>query len=100
MSSQFIVFLEPARDGMVANPTAEEAAKVQAHFEYLKSLTERGVVVLAGRTTEPPITGLVVFFASDEAAARSLMVDDPAVKAGVFKARLQPFGIALRGDRG
>ena len=99
MSSQFIIFLKPARDGMVQNPTAEEAANVQAHFEYLRSLTEQGMVVLAGRTTEPPFMGIVICRVEDRAAAEAIMNDDPAVRAGTFHARLSEFRIALHQER-
>jgi len=81
MSSEFICFIEPARQGMVEQPTDTEAAAVEAHFQYLKSLTEQGIVVLAGRTTEPPHVGLVIFRAADRSAAETIMNDDPAVKA-------------------
>ena len=94
--SEFIYLIEPVREGMVEKPTdEEEAAAVEAHFQYLKSLTEQGTVVLAGRTTEPPHVGLVIFRAADRAAAEAIMDDDPAIKAGVFAPRLQPFRIAL-----
>ena len=92
---EFICFIEPARQGMVDEPTDAEAAAVEAYFQYLKSLTEQGIVVLAGRTTEPPHVGIVIFRAADRAAAEAIMDDDPAIKAGVFTPRLQPFRIAL-----
>ena len=93
--SEFIYLIEPVREGMVEKPTDEEEAAVEAHFQYLKSLTGQGVVVLAGRTTGPPHVGLVIFRAADRAAAEAIMDDDPAIKAGVFAPRLQPFRIAL-----
>lgn len=93
--SEFIYLIEPVREGMVEKPTEEEAAAVSEHAEYLMRLTEQGVVVLAGRTTGPPHVGLVIFRAADRAEAEAIMHDDPAVKAGVFAARLQPFRIAL-----
>ena len=95
MSCEYIMFLEPGREGMVDNPTPEEGTKVEAHFQYLKSLTERGVVVMAGRTTEPPFTGIVVFRSEDGTAAEAIMSNDPAVEAGVFRARVSEFRIAL-----
>ena len=97
MSSEFICFIEPARQGMVEQPTDAEAAAaaVEAHFQYLKSLTEQGIVVLAGRTTEPPHVGLVIFRAADRSAAETIMNDDPAIKAAVFSARLCPFRVAM-----
>jgi len=93
--SEFIYLIEPVREGMVEKPTEEEAAAVSEHAEYLMRLTEQGVVVLAGRTTEPPYVGIIIFRAADRTAAEAIMNDDPAVKAGVFTPRLQPFRIAL-----
>ena len=95
MSCEYIMFLEPGREGMVDNPTPEEGTKVEAHFQYLKSLTDRGVVVMAGRTTEPPFTGIVVFRSEDGTAAEAIMSNDPAVEAGVFRGRISEFRIAL-----
>jgi uncharacterized protein YciI len=91
----FICFIEPAREGMIDQPTDAEAAAVEAHFRYLKSLTEQGVVVLAGRTLEEPYAGIVIFRAAGPTAAERIMRDDPALRAGVFRARLQSFRIAL-----
>jgi uncharacterized protein YciI len=92
---EFICFIEPTRAAMVDEPTDAEAAALEAHFQYLKSLTKRGVVVLAGRTTERPHVGIVIFRAADRDAAEAIMQNDPALRAGVFKPRLQPFRIAL-----
>ena len=92
---EFICFIEPARAGLVDEPTSAEAAAVEAHFQYLQSLTEQGIVVLAGRTTEQPHVGIVIFRAADRATAEAIMGDDPALRAGVFRPRLQPFRIAL-----
>jgi uncharacterized protein YciI len=94
-SDEFICFLEPAREGMVEEPTDAEAAAVEAHFRYLQSLTEQGVIVLAGRTLEKPHVGIIILRAADRSAAEAIMHDDPALRAGVFRARLQPFRIAL-----
>ena len=95
MSSEFLYQMEPAREAMVDDPTEEESARIQEHFQYLKSLAEQGVVVLAGRTTERPFTGLVVIRAADRAEAEALMDRDPAIRAGVFRGRMSPFRIAL-----
>ena len=68
---------------------------VKEHFEYLKKLTEKGVVILAGPSLEPPYTGIVVFRATDPVSARKVMSEDPAVEGGIFRARLAPFKISL-----
>src|SRR5690348_10847100 len=94
----FLYRVEPTRVEMVSEgPTPEEADAVGRHFAYLKDLTERGVVLLAGRTltTGPETFGIVVFRAESENDARALMEGDPAVRAGVMRTTLFPFGIAL-----
>lgn len=95
MSNEFIIRIEPTREGMAEEPTQEEAALLEQHFAYLKSLMEKGVVVLAGRTTEKPFVGYVIFRAEDEDTAQDLMNDDPAIKAEIFRGSLSPFRIAL-----
>jgi uncharacterized protein YciI len=77
--------------------TADDERVVGEHFRRLKQLTADGVVILAGRTTEPGdrTFGLVVFEAPDEASARAIMEADPTVKAGVMTATLHPYAVAL-----
>ena len=58
---QFLYYLKPARLGMVTEgSTPEEAEVVSRHFEYLKDLTEKGVMIRwdAHRTTTNPRLGL------------------------------------------
>lgn len=100
-SSLFLYRIQPARAEMLtAGATEEEEQAVQSHFEYLQGLTEQGVVLLAGRTlnTDPSSFGVVVFRAASEPAARKVMLADPAVRQGVFRAALFPFRIALLGE--
>ncbi|MRS04456.1 hypothetical protein EG832_14750 [bacterium] len=81
--------------------TAEEDRLISEHFEYLKALTEKGVVFLAGRTlnTDPASFGIVIFAADSEEQARSLMHNDPAVKAHVMSAEFFPFRISLFSEK-
>jgi uncharacterized protein YciI len=78
--------------------TAADNAVVGRHFNHLKAATERGQVVLAGRTQEAgdKTFGLVIFTAADETAARAFMNSDPAVLEKVMTATLHPYAIALR----
>jgi uncharacterized protein YciI len=71
---------------------------VGRHFNHLKAATERGQVVLAGRTQEAgdKTFGLVIFTAADETAARAFMNSDPAIVENVMTATLHPYAIALR----
>jgi uncharacterized protein YciI len=96
----YIYKVQPTRPAMLPDgPTPEEERAISAHFEYLKHLTNRGAVLLAGRTldTDESGFGIVIFTAESEEKAHRLMEADPAVKAGVFSAELHPYGLALVG---
>jgi uncharacterized protein YciI len=96
--SEYLYRIQPTRPEMLLDgPTPQEAATISEHFAYLKELTDRGVVMLAGRTlnTDASSFGIVIFNADSEGAARQLMNDDPAVEQGVMRAELFPYRIAL-----
>ena len=97
MTSQYLYRIAPTRDGFLLKSTPEEDAIVSKHFQYLQALTAQGVVLLAGRTlhTDETSHGLVILEAKSEEGARTLMENDPAVKAGIFRAELFPFSVAL-----
>jgi len=80
-------------------PTDAEQAIVAEHFAYLQELTEKGVIILVGRTltTDENTMGLAIFRAESEDAARQIMNGDPAVRKGVMTATLYPFKVVLRG---
>ena len=84
------------RDGL----TDRENEIIESHFAYLSDLKEKGVVKLAGRTTNTDATsfGVMIFEAEDEDAAREIMANDPAIKGSVLAAQLFPFRIALMGN--
>jgi uncharacterized protein YciI len=77
--------------------TPEEEEIVGRHFAYLKDLTEKGVMILMGRTqnNDESTFGIAIFEAEDEAAARTIMEHDPAVKNGIMTATLYPYKVAL-----
>lgn len=80
-----------------ANWTDKDKQLVGEHFERLKKATDEGKVILAGRTDEAndKTFGIVIFYAKDEAEAKEFMLGDPAVKAGIMKATLHPYNVAL-----
>jgi len=101
LSSDYLYRLRPARPALLAEgATSDEDRFITEHFEYLKELTRERVVLLAGRTLNKDDTGfgIVIFRAESEDEARRVMESDPAVKAGVFRAELFPYGVALIGD--
>ncbi len=77
--------------------TPEEERIVEAQYNYLRSLTDQGVVILAGRTlnTDETSFGIVIFRAESEQAAQNIVAEDPAVKGGVMRAELYPYRVAL-----
>jgi uncharacterized protein YciI len=98
---QFLYTIRPTRPGLLEASTAEEDRIVDDHFRYLQGLVEAGVVLLAGRTlnTDPSSFGIVILLAPSEAEAHQIMNADPAVQAGVFRAALFPYRIALTSER-
>ena len=95
---EFLYRLHATRAEMLkTGATKEESAVVEEHFDYLKDLARKGVVILVGRTltTDESTFGLTIFRAESEEAAREIMNNDPAVKKGVMRAALFPFRVAL-----
>ncbi len=95
---QFLYRIQPVRHDMLAKGSTEfESRIVSEHFNYLKRLTEDGVVILAGRTqnTDYSSFGIVLLKAETIEAAREIMLNDPAVKNKVFRAELYPYRTSL-----
>lgn len=93
--AEWIYFLHAPRENFAATMTEEEQEVWGRHFERLKSLLEAGDLVLAGPTLGPVNTGIVVFEAPDEAAARHFMEEDPAVAGGYARGELRSFRVSL-----
>ncbi|MBL8744873.1 MAG: SRPBCC domain-containing protein [Phycisphaerae bacterium] len=83
-----------SRPDLIATMTDEEKQILKGHTDYIKDLTARGVVVLAGPCTDMKGPGIVVFQAVNQPAAQEIMNNDPAVKEGLFKAELHPMRLA------
>ena len=95
--NQYLYRIQPTRLEMVTSgPTDEEASIISEHFNYLKSLTEQGVVLVFGRTQNKDAStfGITIFRADSDDAARSIMNNDPAVKKRIMRAELFPYRVA------
>ena len=101
-STVFMYALYPTRLAMLTEgPTEAERAAAAEHWTYSQKLLEDGVIIFGGRTLERTSDGsfaVCVIRAESEQEARRVMDTDPAVKAGVFRARLFPFQPMLMGD--
>lgn len=95
---EFLYRIKPTRPEMLTDgPTPEESELVGRHFNWLKENSDKGIVLLAGRTqnTDPSSFGIVIFRADSEEAAREFAAQDPAVLGGVFRSELFPYRVAL-----
>ena len=96
--AQFLIKLRPSRlEMLTTGSTADEDRIVGEHFAYLQRLQAAGTLILAGRTlnTDEETMGIVIINAEDEAAARQLMADDPALINDVMRGTLYPYRVAL-----
>ena len=93
--AEWIYFIHAPRPDFAATMTDDERAVWDTHFERLQRLLAEGTLILAGPTLGPVNTGIAVIEAPDEAAARRLMEDDPAIASGIATGELRPFVTAL-----
>jgi hypothetical protein len=70
--SEWVYFLHPPRDNFAESMTEEEQG-----------------------TLAPINTGISIFEAPDEAAARAVMANDPCVAGGYARGELRPFRVSL-----
>jgi uncharacterized protein YciI/uncharacterized protein YndB with AHSA1/START domain len=92
-----LALLTPTRPGLLDAPTADEAAALAGHLTHLQRLVAEGRVLTAGPCEDGSL-GVVVFPKDDEAAARELMAEDPAVAAGLFQVEVRPWRMSLLGS--
>jgi uncharacterized protein YciI len=93
--AEWIYFIHPPRENFAATITDEEQQVWGVHVERLQRLLADGVLVLAGPTLGPVNTGIAVIEAPDEAAARKIMDEDPAISSGLATGELRPFRTSL-----
>jgi uncharacterized protein YciI len=93
--AEWIYFIHAPRENFGATMTEPEQAVWGEHFERMQRLTADGVMILVGPTLGPVNTGVAVFEAPDEEAARTIMNEDPAISSGIARGELRPFRVAL-----
>ncbi len=93
--AEWIYFIHAPREDFAATMTDEERAVWDAHFERFKRLVREGVIILVGPTLGRINTGIAIFEAPDEAAARRIMDEDPVIAGGYARGELRPFRVSL-----
>jgi uncharacterized protein YciI len=93
--AEWIYFIHAPRENFAATMTEDERAVWAVHFERLQRLLAEGTLILAGPTFGSINTGIAIIEADDEAAARRLMEEDPAIASGISRGELRPFSVAL-----
>ena len=99
--AEWIYFIHPPREDFAATMTTEEEAVWAVHFERFQRALADGIVVLVGPTLGRKNTGIAIFEAPDEDAARKFMEEDPVIAGGFATGELRPFRVSLlRGREG
>jgi uncharacterized protein YciI len=93
--AEWIYFIHPPREDFAATMTEAEKAAWAVHFERFQRALADGTVILVGPTLGRTNTGICVFEAPDEAAARKFMDEDPVFLGGFATGELRPFRVSL-----
>jgi uncharacterized protein YciI len=93
--AEWIYFLHAPRENFAATMTEEERTVWAVHFDRLRRLMDEGVMIAVGPTLGRINTGIAIFEAPDEEAARKIIDDDPVVKGGFANGELRPFRLSL-----
>jgi uncharacterized protein YciI len=93
--STWIYLIHPPRENFAATMTDPEKEAWDRHWERIKRLYAEGTIVLVGPTLGSHNTGICVFEAPDEAAARAVMEGDPTIAEGFARGELRPFHVSL-----
>jgi uncharacterized protein YciI len=92
--SEWVYFIHAPREDFGATMTPEEQAVWGEHMELLQRRLEEGSLILAGPTLGTINTGICVFEAPDEDAARAYMDEDPTIASGIARGELRGFRAA------
>ena len=93
--AEWIYFIHPPREDFAATMTDVEQEAWGRHWERIQRLHAEGTIVLVGPTLGRTNTGICVFEAPDEDAARAIMEGDPAIAEGHAEGELRPFRVSL-----
>jgi uncharacterized protein YciI len=93
--AEWIYFIHAPRENFAATMTAEERQVWGVHLERLRRLLDEGTMIVVGPTGGSVNTGIAIFEAPDEPAARRIMEEDPVIAGGYATGELRPFRVSL-----
>jgi uncharacterized protein YciI len=93
--ASWIYFIHPPREDFAATMTDAEMETWGRHWARLQRLFAEGQIVLVGPTLGRVNTGICIFEAPDEAAARAVMEGDPAIAEGFATGELREMRVSL-----
>jgi uncharacterized protein YciI len=95
--NQYIYTVQVVRQAMLDSPTEEEQRIAGEHLAYMQGLMNSGTGIFAGglQVRDSRHFGLMVYQAEDDAAAKTVLHNDPAVHARIMRGRWFPYRIAL-----
>lgn len=96
---EWIYFIHPPRPNFAETMTEEEEQVWAVHFERYQRLLADGTLILAGPTLGDVNTGIFIFEADDEGAARRIMEEDPVISGGYAEGELRPFRVSIMRGR-
>jgi len=97
--AEWVYFIHPPRENFAETMTDEENEIWALHFERYEQMLAEGSLILAGPTLGATNTGIFIFEAPDEEAARRIMTEDPVIAGGYAKGELRPFRVSLMRGR-
>ncbi len=93
--AEWIYFIHPPREDFAETMTEAEGEAWGRHWIRIQRLYLEGRVILVGPTLGRINTGICVFEAEDEDAARRMMNEDPAIAEGFATGELRPIRVSL-----
>jgi len=93
----FFCKLIAPRSTFAQDMTEAERSLMGVHSGYLRTLADRGIAVVFGPVMDPKgAWGLCIMEVSDETQARTLLADDPVIKANAgFRYEISPMAQAV-----
>jgi uncharacterized protein YciI len=93
--SEWVFFMHPPRDDFMATMTAAERSALEAHAAWLRGLLAEGVLIAAGPCLGTVNTGIAIFEAPDEEAARRIVAGEPMTGGGYMRGDLRAYRLGL-----